>query len=79
MNGRPFFFKGLHTRNMEVPGLGVELELQLPVYTTATAMPDLSRVCNLHHSSWQCRIHDPLSKARDQTQVLMDTSRVCYH
>ena len=25
---------------MEVPGLGVKLELQLPTYTTATAMPD---------------------------------------
>ena len=30
-----------------------ELELQLPAYTTATARPDLSRVCNLHHSSQQ--------------------------
>ena len=31
---------------MEVPRLGVELELQLPAYTTAiaTAMPDLSHV-----------------------------------
>ena len=27
---------------MEVPRLGVESELQLPAYATATAMPDLS-------------------------------------
>ena len=33
---------------MEVPRLGVKLELQLPAYTTVTAMPDLSRVFNLH-------------------------------
>ena len=36
---------------MEVPRLGVELELQLRA--TATAMPDLSFVCDRHHSSWQ--------------------------
>ena len=29
-----------HPRHMEVPRLGVESELQLPVYTTATATPD---------------------------------------
>ena len=48
---------------MEVARLGVELELQLLVYTTATAMPDLNCVCDLHHSSWQCRILNPLSGA----------------
>ena len=31
-----------HLRHMEVPRLGVELELQLLACTTATAMPDLS-------------------------------------
>ena len=42
---------------MEVPGLGGESELQLLVYiTTAMAMPGLSRICNLCHSSWQHRI-----------------------
>ena len=35
---------------MEVPRLGVELELQPPAYTTATATPDPSRACNLYHS-----------------------------
>ena len=31
-------------------------ELQLLTYVTATAMPYLSCVWDLHHSSWQCRI-----------------------
>ena len=38
-------------QHMEVPRLGVECELQLPAYTTATAIPDPSRVCDIHHSS----------------------------
>ena len=31
------FFLGPHLQHMEVPRLGVKLELQLPAYTTATA------------------------------------------
>ena len=31
---------------MEVPRPGVELELQLPAYATATAAPDLSPICD---------------------------------
>ena len=46
---------------MEVPKLGVESELQLLAYTTAKAMQDLGRICNLHHSSWQCQIPEPLN------------------
>ena len=30
------FFLGLHLQHMEVPRLGVESELQLPAYATAT-------------------------------------------
>ena len=70
------FFLGLHLRHMEVPRLGVKWELELPAYTTATAVKDLSCVCELHHSSWQ---HQILSEARDQTRIFMDTSRVRYH
>ena len=33
----------------EAPSLGVKLELRLPAYATATATPDLSCVCDLHH------------------------------
>ena len=47
---------------MGVPRLGVELELQLPAYTTATAMLDLSYVCDLHHSSRHCGIFNLLSE-----------------
>ena len=34
-------------------------------------MSDPSRVCNLHHSSWQCRILNPLSEAGDWTYNLI--------
>ena len=61
---------------MEAPRLGVKLELQLLAYTTATAMPAPSCICDLHHCSWQRWILNPLSEARDGTCVLMDASRV---
>ena len=63
---------------MEITRLGVEWELQLPAHTTATATWDLRCVCDLHHSSQKCWIPDPLSKARDQTRILMDPSQVHY-
>ena len=68
-----FCFSGLYPRHMEVPRLGVKLELQLLAYSTATAtaMQDLSCVCNLHHSSWRCQILNPLSETRDPTSNLM--------
>ena len=49
-------FLGPLLRHMEVPRLGVELELQPLAYARATATLDPSRVCNLHHSSRQRRI-----------------------
>ena len=52
---------------MDIPRLGVKPELQLPAYTTVTAMQDPSGVCDLHHSSGQCRILNPLSEAWDRT------------
>ena len=61
---------------MEVPRLGVELELQLPAYTAAIATWDLSCICDLHCSLWQCQILNPLSEARNQTLILMNTSWV---
>ena len=48
-----------------------ESELQVQAYATATAMPDLSHICNLHHSSRQHQILNPLSKATDRTRNLM--------
>ena len=59
---------------MDVPRLGIELELQLLAHTTVTATPDPSHFCSLHCSSWQCQILNPLSKARDETHILMDPS-----
>ena len=71
-------FLGLHSQHTEVPRPGVELDLQLLAFTTTTATQDLSCICDIHHSSWQCQIPDPLSKARDQTCILMDTSQICF-
>ena len=42
-------------------------------------MQDPSRICDLHRSSWQRRILNPLREARDRTSLLMDTRRLCYH
>ena len=50
--------------------------MQLPAYTAATAMPDPSQVCDLHRSSWQPQILNPLSKAGDGTRILLDPSWV---
>ena len=69
-------FLGLHPHHMEVPRLGVEPELLLPVYATATATWDPSSVCNPNHSARQRRILNPLSKAMDRTCILMDASQV---
>ena len=60
-----FVFLGPHPWHMEVPRLGIKSELQLPACTTATAMQDPSCVCNLHHSSWQHQILNPLNEARN--------------
>ena len=60
-----FFFFRATLQHMEVPRLGVESKLELLAYTTATATQDLSHICDLHHSSQQRRILNPLSKARD--------------
>ena len=48
-----FCFLGLYPQHMEVPRLRVQSELQLPAYTTATAMEDPSQLWDLHHSSRQ--------------------------
>ena len=49
-----FVFLGLHLWHVEVPRLEVKSELQLLASTTATAMQNLSCICNLHHSLWKC-------------------------
>ena len=52
-----FSFLQPYLWHIEVPGLGVESELQLPA--TATATPDLSHICNLYHYLGQWQILDP--------------------
>ena len=63
---------------MEIPRLEVESEIEL-AYTTATATQDPSCAYDLHHSSWQRQILNPLSKVRDRTCVLVDASQIRFH
>ena len=49
-------------------------QIRATAYATATAIQDLSRSYNLHHSSWQHQTLNPLSEARDQIRVLIDPS-----
>ena len=51
-----FFFSGSHLQHIEVPRLGVKLELQLLGYATATATWDPSHICDLCCSLQQRRI-----------------------
>ena len=74
-----FFFLGLYLRQMKVPRLRVESELQPSAYATAIATQHLSHVCDIHHSSWQCQISDSLGAARDRTIILMDASQISFH
>ena len=81
-----FVFLGPPLWHMEVPRLVSTLQLQLQAYntlhysyTTFISHYTTGTAAGLHHSSQQCQILNPLSKARDRTCVLMDTSQVCYH
>ena len=68
-----FSFLGSYLRHMKVPRQKVKSQLQLPAYTTATATLDPSRVCNVHHCSWQRWIRNPLSEARSRSCILTET------
>ena len=72
-----FCFLGSYMQHTEVPRLGVKLELQLLGYATATQDP--SHVCDLHHTSWNHQILNPLSEDRGWTCILMDASWAHYH
>ena len=71
-----FAFIRQHLHHMEASRLGAESELQLPVYTTAVATWDPSHICNLHYSSQQRQILNPLSEAKDPICNLMVPSRI---
>ena len=65
--------------HMEVPQARGQIGAAVAYATaTATAAWDPSCIFELHHSSQQCWILNPLSKARDGTRSLTDTSPVCY-
>ena len=66
-----FVFFGLHLQHMEVHRLQVELQLQVPAYTSTQ---DPSHICDLCHSLQQCRTLNPLSKAKDRTHILTSCS-----
>ena len=74
-----FSFLGMHLWQIEVPGLGVESELQVLGYTTATATSDLSHTYILCGNLRQHQILNPLSEARDGTYVLTALCRVLTH
>ena len=61
---------------MEGPRLGIKSDLQLLVQATATAMPDLGCICDLHHGLWQYWTLNPLSEVRDQTRTIKDA--ICW-
>ena len=69
----PMAHRSFHTRG--------ESGLQLLAHSTvtATAMWDLSCICDLQHSWRQRQIFNLLCEVRDRTHILMDISWVCYH
>ena len=71
-----FFFKWPHLQHMEVPRLGVKLELQLPAYTTATAAGDLSPVCDYTPAHSHARSLTHWAGPRIKP-TFMDNSQVC--
>ena len=64
-------FQGCTHGIWKFPGQGSNWSCSCPAYTTATAMLDLSCVCDLYHSSQQHWI-----LKRDQTRNLMVPSRI---
>ena len=65
-----------HPRHVEVPRLGVELELQLLAYTTATACGIRATPVTYTTAHGKGRILQRLSEARNQTRIPTDTSWV---
>ena len=72
-----FCFLGCTLGIWKFPSQGLK-QLQLLVYTTVTATRDPSRIYDLHHSSQQCHIPNPLSEVRGWTRTLKDTSQICF-
>ena len=72
-----FCFLRAYRHLIEIPRLGIELELQLSASTTATAMRNPGCLWDLHHNSWPHGILNPQNKTGDWTHILMDISQIC--
>ena len=73
-----FFFLGPHLWHMAVPRLRVESELAAGLHHSYSHTKS-EHVCDLHQSSWEGWILNPLSQARDRTCLFMDISRIRFH
>ena len=72
-----FVLLGLHLQHTEVPQARDLIgAVAAEAIVTAIATSDPSQVCDLHHSSWQPQILNPLSEARDRTRNLIVPSRI---
>ena len=68
-----FFFFSFPFYGKEVPGPGVGSELHLGPTPQPWQTLDLSCLCDLHCNLQQHWILNPMSKARDQTPILIET------
>ena len=69
-----FGFLGLSLRHMEVPRLGVESGRAM--WGSEPHLRPTPQFTATHNQSW---VPDPLSKARDWTCIIVDTSRIPFH
>ena len=71
-----FFFPilWLHLQHMEAPRPGAESELQLPAYTTGMSHRIQGSSATYPAAHGNARSFSPLSKGRDQTHILMDST-----
>ena len=80
-----FFFFGLFVfsralpRHMEVPRPGVQVEAVADSLHHSHSNTDASRIWDLHPSSWQSRLLNPLREARDRAHNLMVPSRIRFY
>ena len=73
------FFFGLLAISWAAPAAYRGSQARGPIGAVAAGhshVGDPSHVCNLHHSSQQHQILNPLSEARNQTCILMDASQI---
>ena len=75
-----FVFLGPYLQHMEVPWLGGPVRALAAGlhHSHSSARSKLCLLATPDHSSWQCRICNPPSEARDWTHFLIDTSWICY-